>query len=71
MPYSKARHVYNRVYRYEIDYPSTTLYNIKILQDFTIDIAYGINRAFGNPIIGIGIVIIYLKDLSGSLKDNS
>jgi len=40
------------------------------LQDFVTNIAYGIDRAFGDSIICISIVVIYLKDFSSGLREN-
>jgi len=48
-----------------------TLYNIKTLQDFAIDIVYSINKAFDDLIVYISIVVMYLKDFSSSLRENS
>jgi hypothetical protein len=39
-----------------------------MLRDFTIDIAYSIKGAYGDPIACVNTVVTYLKDFSGGLK---
>lgn len=58
------------VHRYELEHPGVTPYDIKTLQDFATDIAYGIDGAFGDPIACMGTVVTYLKDFSGGLRED-
>jgi hypothetical protein len=54
--------------KWQIEYPGITPYNIKTLQDFTVDITYGINGVYGDPVACVNTVITYLKNFSRGLK---